>query len=121
MIDQPDLFSVPVVTRAQHDLIHPRKGAPGLVRNDHPETSRAAAYAVTPRTGTQRRRVLDAIAAKPSTDEEIQSALHMNPNTQRPRRVELVRGGWVGDSGERRPSSTGQDSIVWGLARPFPA
>lgn len=94
MIDQPDLFSI------------------GKVRHDHPDTARAAALAVAPRTGTQRRRVLERIAARPSTDDEIQRALNMNGNTERPRRVELVDGGWVRDSGLRR-----KGAIVWELAR----
>jgi hypothetical protein len=37
----------------------------------------------------------------------------MNPSTQRPRRVELVEGGWVEDSGERRPTRSGMDAVVW--------
>ena len=32
----------------------------------------------------------------------------------------LVEGGWIRDSGARRPSLSGQEPIVWELARPFP-
>jgi hypothetical protein len=99
------------------DLIRPE---PGKARRDGAPTSKAAAYAVAPRTGTQRRRVLDAIAHRASTDEEIQAALRMSGNTERPRRVELVEGGWIRDSGARRKSSTGSASIVWALARAIP-
>lgn len=35
-------------------------------------------------------------------------------------RVELVEGGWIRDSGARRPSLSGQEPIMWELARPFP-
>ena len=100
MTDQPSLL----------DLI-----GPGKVRHDHPETSRAAAWAVAPRTGTQRRKVLVAIAYKPRTDEELQADLAMSGNTERPRRVELVEGGWIEDSGERRKTRAGDDAIVWSL------
>lgn len=105
MIEQPDLFSV---------------NAPGLARHDHPATSREAAWRVTPRTGTQRRRVLDAIANRPSTDEELQQGLRMSGNTERPRRVELVAGGWICDSGLRRRTADGGEAIVWTLARQLP-
>ena len=106
-MNEPSLF----------DLLRPE---PGKARRDGAPTSKAPGLAVAPRTGTQRRRVLDAIATRPSTDEEIQDALRMSGNTERPRRVELVEGGWIRDSGARRPSASGQESIVWELARPLP-
>lgn len=93
----------------------------GLVRNDHPSTAKAAAHAAFPRSGTWRRKVLDAIALRPRTDDELQHDLTMSGNTERPRRVELVDGGWINDSGERRRTAGGQDAIVWQLARPLPA
>ena len=99
------------------DLLHPE---PGKARRDHPATSKAAALAVAPKAGTQRRRVLEAIASHPATDEELQARLAMSGNTERPRRVELVEGGWIRDSGARRPSMSGQESIVWELARAVP-
>jgi hypothetical protein len=83
---------------------------------DAAETQRLAALRVMPHTGTARRKVLDAIMVasfQGMTDEEIQDVLHMNPSTQRPRRVELVEGGWVEDSGERRPTRSGMDAVVW--------
>lgn len=89
----------------------PFTDAPGLVRNDHPDTSREAAWSVMPRSGTQRRKVLDYITRfgpVGATDEEIQRALSMAGNTERPRRVELVRGGHIYDCGQRR-----HGHIVW--------
>ena len=80
------------------------------------ETQRLAALRVMPHTGTARRRVLDAILLATRdgmTDEEIQDMLAMNPSTQRPRRVELVEGGWIEDSGARRPTRSGMDAVVW--------
>lgn len=78
-------------------------------------TSRAAAAVALPASGTARRSVLDAIADRPRTDEELQGDLAMAPNTERPRRVECVDYGWVQDSGYRRPTAAGQPSIVWTL------
>ena len=48
-----------------------------------------------------------------ATDEEIQDALDMNPSTERPRRVELVDAGFVRDSGETRPTHSGNGAVVW--------
>jgi hypothetical protein len=81
-----------------------------------PETERAAAVSVYPRTGTARRRVLDFIYGSGShgaTDEEIQTGLAMGANTQRPRRVELLNDGWIEDSENRRKTSTGTDAVAW--------
>jgi hypothetical protein len=96
----------------QLDLFAP---AEGIVGAHHPDTSRLAALEVAPRTGTQRARVLDYIRTRGSrgaTDAEIQHALGMNGNTERPRRIELVEGGWLTDSGLRRTVS-GRPAIVW--------
>lgn len=83
-----------------------------------PDTQRQAAVAIYPASGTARRRVLDAIALSGDgglTDEDMQDALNMNPSTQRPRRVELVEGGWVEDSGKRRSTASQRDAAVWVL------
>jgi hypothetical protein len=47
------------------------------------------------------------------TDEQMQTYLGMNPSTQRPRRIELVRSGLVVDSGFKRPTRSGRDATVW--------
>lgn len=84
------------------------------VRHDHPDTSRAAAWRIAPKTGTKRRQVLDAIRNSDGlTDEEMQRSIPMSANTQRPRRVELVEGGFIKDSGERRPTAGGDLAVVW--------
>ena len=72
-------------------------------------------------TGKSRIRVFDAIAAAGwvgMTDEEIQDALAMNPNTERPRRGELVKDEHVLDSKRTRPCRSGLAGIVW-VARSF--
>jgi len=85
------------------------------VGRDHPDTSRAAALRISPKTGTKRRQVLDAIrnSSDGLTDEEMQQRIPMSPNTQRPRRVELVEGGFICDSGRRRPTTSTDLAIVW--------
>jgi hypothetical protein len=97
----------------QRSLFDP---APGIVGHTHPDPSRAAAERVTPRTGTQRARVLDYVrwASETwrdnpgATDAEVQRALGMDGNTERPRRIELVNAGHLEDSGRRRDGA-----IVW--------
>ena len=87
---------------------------PGLVRADHPDTSHVAA-ATIPRTGTLRRAVYDAIRRTGDeglTDSELQRALNMEGNTERPRRVELIDAGLIKDSGRRRYEG-GRPMIVW--------
>jgi hypothetical protein len=78
------------------------------------ETSQAAAKSVVPNARTLRAAVLRVIQALgPLTDEQIQEALHMNPSTQRPRRVELVEGGHVRDSGRRAKTRSGRSAVLW--------
>ena len=82
----------------------------------HSQTSQQAAGGIRGRTNVLRQQVLaylDHQGALGATDEEIQEALGLNPSTQRPRRVELVREGKVGDSGERRPTRSGRSAVVW--------
>lgn len=97
-------------------------GQPSLGKFQAPgtaaETQRLAAVQAYPATGTWRRRVLAAVARageRGMTDEELQDALHLNPSTERPRRVELVEGGWVEDSGRRRRTRSGRAAAVWML------
>lgn len=99
-------------TYEQDSLFAP---APGIVGHAHPETSHIAASEVEPRTGTQRRRVLDylrEVGEFGATDSEIQAALRMDGNTERPRRIELVAAGRVVDSQKRRVVD-GRPAIVW--------
>ena len=48
-----------------------------------------------------------------ATDEEMQIALRMSANTQRPRRCELEQQGRVIDSGQRRKTRARRDAVVW--------
>ena len=80
-------------------------------------TSLAAAIAIEPSADTLRGEVLAELRKRDATDEQLQMRLHMNPSTQRPRRVELVKMGLVRDSGMRRNTSSGRKAIVWECAR----
>lgn len=81
-----------------------------------PETQRLAAIAIYPKTGTQRRDVLERIIAageRGMTDEELHLVTGLKENSIRPRRDELVEGGWVVDSGQRRATRAGMAATVW--------
>lgn len=93
--------------------VSPAENAPGKAHRTARDTERKAAREIAPRTGTSRAKVLFSIDALPQTDDELQRRLSMNPNTQRPRRVELVEGGYIEDSGERRKTASNSDAIVW--------
>jgi len=49
------------------------------------------------------------------TDEEAQLALGLKPQSETPRRVELVRLLLVRDSGRRRRTSSGRSATVWAV------
>jgi hypothetical protein len=84
-------------------------------------TARNAAISAYPRSGTQRRRVFDAIAQAwrddriGLTDDEIGRVPGISDTAHRTRRNELVDGGWVRATEATRPSTTGEPSIVWAL------
>lgn len=79
-------------------------------------TSRQAAAAIQPNAATLRAAVLRYLnqrGGRGATDQEIQMALNMGGDTERPRRGELVAGGLVEDSGFTRKTSTGREATVW--------
>lgn len=82
-------------------------------------TSAAAAAKVLPKTGTQRRQVLDAIVEAHvaghlgATDPELSRHLGMGANSVRPRRNELATAGLVVDTGHTRQHE-GNAHTVWG-------
>lgn len=81
------------------------------------DTEEEAAVCVLPRSGTQRRHVLDAIHNSSGlTDMEIAEELGMVSDSARARRNELMNGGWIQDSGNRRGSGHGGQAIVWVLS-----
>lgn len=58
-------------------------------------------------------RVLDAIAAEPATDQQLEQRLNIPGNTVRPRRRQLELDGLVEHSGEYRPTASGRRSKVY--------
>lgn len=85
-------------------------------------TSVAAGKAIERKAPRMRAIVLECLrrcGAAGATDEELQVALAdvMPPNTQRPRRGELVTQGLVYDSGTTRKTVSGHPATVW-LAHP---
>lgn len=81
-------------------------------------TSMQAADSLEPATlNAMQRRVYEFLASRPdgATDEEMQTALGMNPSTQRPRRIELQRRGLVVEAGEKRTRS-GRKATSWRVA-----
>lgn len=69
---------------------------------DNAATQRAAVYAY-----------ISAQGARGATDDEVQRALGLAGNTQRPRRLELAERGSVVASGETRPTAAGRKAAVW--------
>lgn len=94
--------------------------APGTTTGiDHPDTSHDAAARVKPRSGTQRRRVMDAIRDSHMrglpglTDEQVATITGLSLNSVRPRRQELQKAGWVEATDYRQETSSGGMAIVW--------
>lgn len=82
-------------------------------------TSKAAAERIAPKAGTKRAKVLECLKKVGTlglTDEQMQYWLKMPANTQRPRRVELVKAGLIKDSGRTRPTLGGDQAVVWVVA-----
>jgi hypothetical protein len=82
----------------------------------HSQTSKDAALRMAPRAGTKRAELLLFLrdqGAAGATDEEMQYSVPMSANTQRPRRVELVQGGYVVDSLRTRKTISGDEAVVW--------
>lgn len=80
------------------------------------DTSEAAALAAEPNAETLRAAVLAFIRAcgdHGATDEEIQVALQMGGNTQRPRRRELHLRHLIRESGETRMTRSNRRAVVW--------
>lgn len=90
-----------------------RLGGSGLAARSDPATSRQAASVV--RNGTRRAQVLLIFAANPDglTDEQATERLGWDYSPYGPRRRELIRDGYLADSGTTRRSSYGMAQIVW--------
>jgi predicted ArsR family transcriptional regulator len=78
-------------------------------------TSAAAAAAAAPNAGTVRARIFAWLVAHgPATDQQIQAALGLDPSTERPRRGELERDGYVFSTGRTyTPPGKRTPSTLW--------
>jgi hypothetical protein len=86
----------------------------------HSDTSEEAAKSVDPAADTWLSKVYrELIKAGPvgRTDDELQIILDMNPSTQRPRRIDLVKRSLVCDSGARRKTRSNRPAVVWVLPK----
>lgn len=104
---QPDLFT-PGAKRIE------AQGLPAFQR--HSDTSRAAAIEIHDSAATIRERVYEFIKGRGesgATDEEIQVALDLHGNTERPRRRELQKDLRIIDSASRRQTESGRKAVVW--------
>jgi hypothetical protein len=80
------------------------------------ETSRLAALQAYPKQGSQRWWILAALAFAPSTREELEGRTGLPANSIRPRVRELIDGGWVVVTQERRKTKAGNESEVLRVA-----
>lgn len=78
------------------------------------ETSRKAALANYPRSGSQRWRILQHIAGtvKGATREQIAEALRLSGDTVRPRVLELLEGGWLRVTDRTERTRLGEEAEV---------
>lgn len=108
MTEQLGLFDMPAPRLKYPD-------APGAKTGG---TSRDAANAIEPAIERLRRDVLKALTLRPMTADECAAYLGLDVLTVRPRFSELHKATppKVIDSGERRPSSRGNPSVVWEAA-----
>lgn len=99
------------------DLFGEERLPPGFeppAQQDSP-TSVAAAEAIRPSVNQLQLRILELLRdTGPATDEDIAANTQMNPSTERPRRVELVKAGLVAQVGEHKTSS-GRRAALWGI------
>ncbi len=118
-VEQLEL-ALPTLRRVHAALLEESAGfdRTGKVRNDHRDTAREAALLIAPKTGTQRETILQLLVdhfaeqGHGLADPEIVEWTGLVPNTVRPRRVELVEGGWVMPGFETKVIN-GREHIVW--------
>jgi hypothetical protein len=77
-------------------------------------TSREAAWDNYPRSGTQRERILSIVYRRgDATRDEL--AATMPDSSVDPRVLELIRGGWLYETVQTRPTRTGSQAVVLAL------
>ena len=117
-ITQPDLLALapepaPIIDTARMDAA---RLAAGMSVATSP-TSIDADRSMTAVKGTLRLAVLLWLQEHgPATDEAVQLGMGINPSTQRPRRIELVRLGKVVDTGRTAKTTSGRTAVLWAVA-----
>lgn len=79
-------------------------------------TSQAAARAIRDAVPSIETRIVRYVATqgmRGATDAEIQSALGLDGNTERPARIRLTKDRMIQDSGQTRPTPSGRLAVVW--------
>jgi hypothetical protein len=82
----------------------------------HSPTSELASYLIANKALSLREKVhayLIQCGTYGGTDHEVAAALHLQSDTARPRRRELVEMGHVFDSGTTRLTPSGRRAVVW--------
>lgn len=124
MPDEPD--EEPLVKhcdtcKCDEPLADPGKNKRGKVRKNAHDTEEWAADAVLETSGRQRLSVLAYIwdcGSRGTNDYEGRTGMGMEGRSSfSTRRAELVKQGWVVDSGRKRPTNTPCFGIVWVLSR----
>lgn len=113
--------------KARCELMEHHKGgcAPLVARKpalaqEHSATSREAAAKIEPTRNEKRAVVLRAIELHGGlTDEQVAELTGMDPNTARPRRIELIAEKLVRDSGRTRVTRSGRKAVVWEKVPPY--
>ncbi len=98
----------------------PDKLPPKLPHNGT-TTSKLAADSMRCSAGAQQQRVLECLQQAGDaglTDEEIQRALDLSGNSERPRRSKLVELGLVRNTGLMRKTNSGHAAVVWAVVTP---
>lgn len=81
------------------------------------QTSWLAAERAFPKSGTQRARIWELIKEHAGlTADQVNELTGISPNSINPAVNSLAKDGWLLDSGERRPTRSGCDAIVWVVA-----
>lgn len=81
----------------------------------HSQNSQDAAFAIKPKTQSIRERVFELLKAEALTDQQIAERLQLDPNTARPRRIELANAGRIIEIGQARTNS-GRTASLWKAA-----
>lgn len=99
----------------------PEKPLPPKLPHNNTVTSKLAAQSMRCSAGAQQQRVLECLQQAGDaglTDDEMQAALNLSGNSQRPRRRRLVELGLVADSQTMRKTGSSHAAIVWRVTRP---